>query len=170
MVSTRQKTYDDNNRSVHNDPRPMDPSASHPPRPHGQRASVLVEDVAEPRAIQPVLQPSLDRDEIRRMARLIEEQARVIEELREERRRAKADRRAEAERANQLQPVNPPPPLIRHPVRQPPDVLERHTRPTLVTPPQNRMPEARPALPTGGQVYRNPTMTTERCREAAVNP
>jgi hypothetical protein len=150
MVSTRQKTYDDNNRSVHNNPRPADLGASHPPRPHGQRASVLVEDVPEPQAIQPVLQPTLDPDEIRRMARLIEEQARVIEELREERRQAEADRRAEAERANQLQPVNPQPPPIRNLAKQPPDVLERHTRPTPIIPPQNHMPEARPALRIGG--------------------
>jgi hypothetical protein len=86
------------------------------------------------------------------MTRLIEEQARVIEELREERRRAEAERRVEAERANQLHPVNPQPPPIKNPVRQPPNILERHTRPTLAVPPQNSMPEARPALRIGGQV------------------
>jgi hypothetical protein len=77
----RQKMYDDNNRSVHNEPRAADPGASHQPRPIGRRPSVLIEYVPEPQAIQPVLQPMLEPDEIRRMARLIKDQGRLIEEL-----------------------------------------------------------------------------------------
>jgi hypothetical protein len=64
MVSTRQKMYDDHNRSVHNEPRLADPGASHPPRPIERRPSVLIKDVPEPQAIQPVLQPTLEPDEI----------------------------------------------------------------------------------------------------------
>jgi hypothetical protein len=128
MVNTRQKTYDDNNHSVHNEPHTADPRASHPPRPVARRKSVLVEDVPEQQEIQPVLQPTLEPDEIRRMAHLIEEQGRLIEELCAER------RRAEAERVNQPPPVNGHPPPLRNLARQAPDILERRTRPAPEAP------------------------------------
>jgi hypothetical protein len=98
------------------------------------------------------------------MARLIEEQGRLIEELREER------WRAEAERVNQPQPPNAQPHPLRNPARQPPDILERHSRPALAVPQQNPVVDTWPALQIGGQVYRNPAVVTERRHDVLANP
>jgi hypothetical protein len=98
------------------------------------------------------------------MARLIEEQGRLIEELRLER------RRVEAERVNQPQPANAQPPPLRNSTRQRPDILERHTRPALEAPQNNPVIDMWPALRIGGQMYRNPVMATERRRDVLANP
>jgi hypothetical protein len=73
--------------------------------------------------MQPILQPTLEPDEIRRMACLIEEQGKLIEEFRAEK------RRAEAEKTNQS-PLNAQPLPQRNLVRQIPNVLEWNSFPT----------------------------------------
>jgi hypothetical protein len=98
------------------------------------------------------------------MDRLIEEQGRLIEELREER------RGDEAERVNQPQPPNAQSPLLRNPARQPPDILERHTRPVPAAPQQNPIVDTQPVLRIGGQVCKNPAVATERRRDVLANP
>jgi hypothetical protein len=76
----------------------VDPRSSHPPHSLVQQTSVLVEDVQEEPWLQPVLQPMLEPDEICRMFHLIQEQGRLIEEFRAEK------RKADLERANQPPP------------------------------------------------------------------
>jgi hypothetical protein len=82
MTSTRRRNYEDNNQSVHNQPRnPPHLEASHPLLPPVQNHlnSIHVEDALDQRAfVQSVLLQAWEPDDIRHFMTIMEDQARLI--------------------------------------------------------------------------------------------